>query len=89
MRVCLEPNEKGRQHGEDVGYARVSSDGQNVASLKAKLEMLGAVAVFNVTGNGSSLDVRGQFEAVIRLLDRGDELGVLYPDRLARVPATC
>ena len=71
--------------GKVLGYARVSSgDGQDVASQKAKLEKLGAVVVFAEIGNGSSLDGRDQLEAAIRLLDRGDELLALHPDRLAR-----
>ena len=70
--------------GKVLGYARVSSDQQDVATQKTKLEMLGAVVVFTETGNGSSLDGRDQLEAAIRLLDRGDELLVLHPDRLAR-----
>ena len=70
--------------GKVLGYARVSSDQQDVATQKAKLEMLGAVVVFTETGNGSSLDGRDQLEAAIRLLDRGAELLVRHPDRLAR-----
>ncbi len=45
---------------------------------------VGAVVVFHDVGNGSSLDGRDQLEAAIRLLDRGDELLALHPDRLAR-----
>lgn len=70
--------------GKTLGYARVSSDQQDVATQKDKLEKLGAVVVFTETGNGSSLDGRDQLEAAIRLLDHGDELLVLHPDRLAR-----
>jgi DNA invertase Pin-like site-specific DNA recombinase len=68
-----------------LGYARVSSgDGQDVASQKKMLEDLGAVVVFTEIGNGSSLDGRDQLEAALRLLDQGDELVALHPDRLAR-----
>lgn len=68
-----------------LGYARISTDiGQDVTSQKAALEKLGAVVVFTETGNGSSLDGRGQLEAAIRLLDSGDELLALHPDRIAR-----
>ena len=67
-----------------LGYGRVSSDQQDVASQKAKLEMLGAVVVFTETGNGSSLNGRDQLEAAIRLLDPGDSLLCLHADRLAR-----
>lgn len=68
-----------------LGYARISSDiGQDVASQKAALEQLGAIVVFTETGNGSSLDGRDQLEAAIRLLEPGDELLALHPDRIAR-----
>lgn len=68
-----------------LGYARISTnEGQDITSQKAKLERLGAVVVFSDVGNGSSLDGRDQLEAAIRLLDRGDELLALHPDRLAR-----
>ena len=71
--------------GKTLGYARVSTgDGQDVTTQKAALEKLGAVVVFTETGNGSSLTGRDQLEAAIRLLDRGDELLALHPDRLAR-----
>lgn len=70
--------------GKVIGYGRVSTDGQDVASQKAKLEKLGALVVFTETGNGSSLDGRDQLEAAIRLLDAGDVLLALHPDRLAR-----
>ena len=70
--------------GKVLGYGRVSSDSQDVASQKDKLEKLGAVVVFTETGNGSSLDGRDQLEAAIRLLDKNDVLLALHPDRLAR-----
>ncbi len=68
-----------------LGYARISSDvGQDVGSQKAALERLGAVVVFTETGNGSSLDGRDQLESALRLLEPGDELLALHPDRIAR-----
>lgn len=68
-----------------LGYARISTnEGQNITSQKAKLERLGAVVVFHDVGNGSSLSGRDQLEAAIRLLEPGDELLALHPDRLAR-----
>ncbi|MDH7975698.1 recombinase family protein [Sphingomonas sp. AR_OL41] len=67
-----------------LGYARVSTDGQDVQTQKTMLESIGAVVVFTETGNGSSLDGRDQLEAAIRLLEPGDELLALHPDRLAR-----
>lgn len=71
--------------GKTLGYARISTnEGQDIQSQKDRLEQLGAVVVFADVGNGSSLNGRDQLEAAIRLLDAGDELLALHPDRLAR-----
>lgn len=71
--------------GKTLGYARISTnEGQDIESQKARLEKLGAVVVFSDIGNGSSLSGRDQLESSIRLLERGDELLALHPDRLAR-----
>lgn len=70
--------------GKVLGYARVSTDTQDIQSQKEKLLTLGAVVVFTDTGSGSSLDGRDQLEAALRLLEPGDELLALHPDRLAR-----
>lgn len=68
-----------------LGYARISTnEGQDIQSQKAKLEQLGAIVVFHDVGNGSSLNGRDQLEAALRLLEPGDELIALHPDRLAR-----
>jgi DNA invertase Pin-like site-specific DNA recombinase len=75
-----------RENGlKTLGYARISTDdGQDIGSQKAALEKLGAIVVFHDTGNGSKLDGRDQLEAAIRLLESGDELLALHPDRIAR-----
>ena len=71
--------------GKTLGYARISSSqGQDATSQKAMLEKLGAVVVFVDVGNGSKLTGRDQLEAALRLLDEGDTLLALHPDRLAR-----
>ncbi len=68
-----------------LGYARISTnEGQDIESQKAALTKLGAIVVFHDVGNGSSLDGRDQLEAAIRLLEPGDELLALHPDRIAR-----
>lgn len=68
-----------------LGYARISTDqGQDATSQKIMLEKLGAVVVFVDIGNGSKLTGRDQLEAALRLLDEGDTLLALHPDRLAR-----
>lgn len=70
--------------GKTLGYARISTDQQDASSQKAMLEDLGAVVVFVDIGNGSKLTGRDQLEAALRLLDEGDTLLALHPDRLAR-----
>lgn len=70
--------------GKVLGYARISTDQQDASSQKAMLEDLGAVVVFVDVGNGSKLTGRDQLEAALRLLDEGDTLLALHPDRLAR-----
>ena len=71
--------------GKTLGYARISTnEGQDIESQKAALTKLGAIVVFCDVGNGSSLDGRDQLEAAIRLLEPGDELLALHPDRIAR-----
>lgn len=70
--------------GKVLGYARISTDQQDASSQKAMLEDLGAVVVFVDIGNGSKLTGRDQLEATLRLLDEGDTLLALHPDRLAR-----
>ena len=82
----LNPNEtKETGLGKALGYARISTDvGQDITSQKIKLEELGAVVVFTDIGNGSKLTGRDQLEAALRLLEPGDELLSLHPDRLAR-----
>jgi len=71
--------------GKTLGYARISTDqGQDATSQKVMLEKLGAVVVFVDIGNGSKLTGRDQLEAALRLLDEGDTLLALHPDRLAR-----
>ena len=67
-----------------LGYGRVSTDEQDVDSQKMAMLSIGAVVVFSDTGSGSSLQGRDQLEAAIRLLDAGDTLLALHPDRLAR-----
>ena len=58
--------------------------GQDIASQRAALEQHGAVVVFTDVGTGSTLDGRQHLESALRLLDKGDVLLALHPDRIAR-----
>lgn len=82
--VCIQMEQE-TWLAKTLGYARIStSEGQDVASQKDRLEQLGAVVVFVDICNGSSLAGRDQLEAAIRLLEPGDTLLARHPDRLAR-----
>ena len=68
-----------------LGYGRISTnEGQDVSSQRTALEQHGAVVVFCDVGNGSKLDGRANLETALRLLDKGDVLLALHPDRVAR-----
>src|SRR3954469_9550742 len=67
-----------------LGYARISTDAQDAVSQEAMLHQHGAVVVFKDTGDGSKIAGRDQLEAALRLLERGDTLLAIHPDRLAR-----
>jgi len=65
------------------GYARVSTDGQSVASQVADLRAAGAVKVYTETASGAKSN-RAELAKVMRVLQPGDVLMVTRLDRLAR-----
>ncbi len=65
------------------GYARVSTDGQNVTAQVAALQAAGAEKVFPEVASGAQTD-RTQLRKVLAALDDGDVLMVTRLDRLAR-----
>jgi DNA invertase Pin-like site-specific DNA recombinase len=65
------------------GYARVSTDGQNVAAQVMALTDAGAVKVFKEVASGAKTD-RAQLHRLLHALDEGDVLLVTRLDRLAR-----
>lgn len=69
--------------GQVVGYARVSTDDQNLARQVDQLKAAGAFAVYTEKVSGSTRN-RPQLEEVLRYLRRGDQLVVTSMDRLAR-----
>lgn len=69
--------------GQIVGYARVSTDDQNLARQVDQLKAAGAFAVYTEKISGSTRN-RPQLEEVLRYLRRGDQLIVTSMDRLAR-----
>jgi DNA invertase Pin-like site-specific DNA recombinase len=65
------------------GYARVSTDGQTLASQDAQLHAAGCAKVYSEKASGARTD-RPELAKVLRRLDEGDVLMVTRLDRLAR-----
>ena len=67
----------------DIGYARVSTDGQSVAAQVAALTAAGAVIVYRETASGAKSD-REQLRRLLNEIGAGDVVLVTRLDRLAR-----
>jgi DNA invertase Pin-like site-specific DNA recombinase len=65
------------------GYARVSTDGQTLASQDAQLHAAGCAKVISEKASGARTD-RPELAKLLRRLDEGDVLMVTRLDRLAR-----
>src|SRR5262245_31220713 len=65
------------------GYARVSTNGQDLASQETELLAAGCDKVFKEKASGARSD-RAELAKVIRRLEPGDVLVVTRLDRLAR-----
>ena len=65
------------------GYARVSTNGQDLSSQEAELMAAGCAKVFKEKVSGAKTD-RAELAKVIRRLEPGDVLLVTRLDRLAR-----
>jgi DNA invertase Pin-like site-specific DNA recombinase len=65
------------------GYARVSTNGQDLSSQESELMAAGAAKVFKEKVSGAKTD-RAELAKAIRRLEPGDVLAVTRLDRLAR-----
>lgn len=65
------------------GYARVSTDGQSLASQDAQLHAAGCAKVYSEKISGARSD-RAELAKVLKRLEAGDTLMVTRLDRLAR-----
>lgn len=66
------------------GYARVSTDSQNIEPQVIALEASGVDAVFSEKITGATMKDRRELETLLRVLQKGDTLVVTKLDRLAR-----
>src|SRR5262245_66620589 len=71
------------KHMTTYGYARVSTNGQDLSSQEAELMAAGAAKVFKEKVSGAKTD-RAELAKLIRRLEPGDVLIVTRLDRLAR-----
>jgi len=65
------------------GYARVSTNGQDLAQQIAELEVAGCAKIYREKISGASVE-RPQLKRAIKMLEHGDVLMVTATDRLAR-----
>jgi len=70
--------------GRRIGYARVSTEDQDLAIQKAALEREGCAIVFEEKRSGTRRDGRAQLELALKVLVAGDTLVVTRLDRLGR-----
>ena len=70
--------------GETVGYARVSTTGQNIETQVQRLHQSGCSKVYQETYTGSSTQGRKQLQALLGYVRDGDSVVVTKLDRLAR-----
>jgi DNA invertase Pin-like site-specific DNA recombinase len=67
-----------------IGYARVSSIGQDTATQEAKLKAAGCTLIRTETVSGGSRDGRNELASILDFIRPGDVLIVVKLDRLGR-----
>lgn len=67
-----------------IGYARVSSTGQDYQTQLEKLQATGCEKIFHEKQSGKSADDRAQLQAALEFAREGDVFVITKLDRLAR-----
>src|SRR3954451_16212264 len=81
--LCNSYFQKDRPVMTTYGYARVSTNGQDLAGQEAELRAAGCAKVYREKVSGANTD-RAELAKLIRRLEPGDLLVVTRLDRLAR-----
>ena len=75
-----------RREGHLIGYARVSTTGQDTATQEAKLKAAGCTLIRTETVSGGSRDGRTELASILDFIRPSDVLIVVKLDRLGRNP---
>jgi DNA invertase Pin-like site-specific DNA recombinase len=73
-----------RPEGHLIGYARVSTSGQDTATQEAKLKAAGCTLIRTETVSGGSRNGRDELASILDFIRPGDVLIVVKLDRLGR-----
>jgi DNA invertase Pin-like site-specific DNA recombinase len=73
-----------RREGHLIGYARVSTIGQDTATQEAKLKTAGCTLIRTEVVSGASRDGRDELASILDFIRPGDVLIVVKLDRLGR-----
>jgi DNA invertase Pin-like site-specific DNA recombinase len=73
-----------RREGHLIGYARVSTTGQDTATQEAKLKAAGCTLIRTETVSGGSRNGRNELASILDFIRSGDVLIVVKLDRLGR-----
>jgi DNA invertase Pin-like site-specific DNA recombinase len=73
-----------RREGHLIGYARVSTTGQDTATQEAKLKAAGCTLIRTEAVSGGSREGRSELSSILDFIRPGDVLIVVKLDRLGR-----
>ena len=73
-----------RREGHLIGYARVSTTGQDTATQEARLTAAGCTLIRTETVSGGSRNGRNELASILDFIRPGDVLIVVKLDRLGR-----
>jgi DNA invertase Pin-like site-specific DNA recombinase len=73
-----------RREGHLIGYARVSTTGQDTAPQEARLKAAGCTLIRTETVSGGSRNGRSELASILEFIRSGDVLIVVKLDRLGR-----
>jgi DNA invertase Pin-like site-specific DNA recombinase len=73
-----------RREGHLIGYARVSTTGQDTATQEARLKTAGCTLIRTETVSGGSRNGRNELASILDFIRHGDVLIVVKLDRLGR-----